>query len=201
MPDFPVGAETLAQAKNAARRRLLAARAALPPTARTSADADIQAATIDLVRTTASRRVATYLPIGDEPGGPGLVDALGTVLPSGALLLPVLLADLDLDWAAHTGDLAPGRFGLREPTGPRLGPEALAGVDLIVVPAVAVDRHGTRLGRGGGSYDRALARAPHVRAVALLYDGEFVTELPSGTHDRPVTGIITPSSGYVGWTK
>ena len=82
-----------------------------------------------------------------------------------------------LDWAAYSGpaDLVPGVLGTREPAAARLGAGALAAAAAVLVPALAVDRRGIRLGRGGGYYDRALrlvaARTP---VVALLHDGELV---------------------------
>jgi 5-formyltetrahydrofolate cyclo-ligase len=66
----------------------------------------------------------------------------------------------------------------------------------VLVPALAVDRHGNRLGRGGGSYDRALARATGL-TVAVLYDGELVDLLPVEPHDVPVNAVVTPRSGLV----
>ena len=81
-----------------------------------------------------------------------------------------------------------------EPSGPRLGPEAVASAGLVLVPALAVDRSGMRLGQGGGSYDRALARVPAgVPLAVLLYDGELVDDVPSEPHDRPVTLVVLPS--------
>ncbi len=195
VPDFPVEKE-----KVAARHHLLRARRALPTAVREAAARALQAAAGELVRTCAARRIAAYLPVGAEPGGADLVDALHRALPAGGdVLLPVLLADLDLDWAAYTGPdrLAPGRYGLREPTGPHLGPAAAGTADLMLVPALAVDHRGHRLGRGGGSYDRALARVrPGTPVVALLYDHELVPAVPSEPHDRRVTAVITPSHGY-----
>ena len=111
------------------------------------------------------------------------------------LLLPVLRADLDLDWAAYTGPgcAGGGRAGLREPAGARLGPAGGRARGLVVVPALAVDRRGLRLGRGGGSYDRALARVPAAAlTVALLHDGELVEALPAEPHDRPVRAVDHP---------
>jgi len=102
-----------------------------------------------------------------------------------------------LSWAEHDGRLGSGRFGLREPTGPRLPASALAAADVVVVPALAVAGNGTRLGRGGGYYDRALA---HARAdavlVAVVFDEELVEAVPAGAHDRRVTAVITPSAGW-----
>jgi 5-formyltetrahydrofolate cyclo-ligase len=77
-----------------------------------------------------------------------------------------------------------------------LGVGAIVDADAVLVPALAVALDGTRLGRGGGSYDRALARRrPGCPAVALLFDGEVVAALPHDSWDAPVDGVITPA----GW--
>jgi len=141
--------------------------------------------------------VAAYVPIGAEPGGPGLPEALRAA--GATVLLPVLLPDNDLDWARYErpGDLADARRGLREPVGERLGADAVARARLLLVPALAVDRRGVRLGRGGGSYDRALTRvAAGTPVVALLHDGELLDELPAEPHDRLVSAVVTPSGGW-----
>jgi 5-formyltetrahydrofolate cyclo-ligase len=161
-------------------------------------DATLLATLAEVVRARAPHAIAGYAPIGGEPGGPALPEVLsGGGVP---VLLPVLRDDLDLDWAPYHGpqSLHPGPRGLREPDTPRLGVSAIAGVDLVVVPALAVDVTGVRLGRGGGSYDRALARVPEsTLVVALLYDGELVDRLPADPHDRPVRAVVTPSAGLV----
>jgi 5-formyltetrahydrofolate cyclo-ligase len=186
-------------AKRDARRELLARRRALPAEARAHAATRVRAALTDLVRRLRPARMTAYVPVGSEPGGPELPEALRAALPpEGELLLPVLRDDLDLDWAAYPGPgglVAAGR-GLREPTGPRLGRSAVAGAQLVVVPALAVDRGGRRLGRGGGSYDRALARVGEdALTVALLHDGELREHLPVEPHDRPVRAVVTPGDG------
>ncbi|GIG70918.1 5-formyltetrahydrofolate cyclo-ligase [Phytomonospora endophytica] len=139
--------------------------------------------------------VAAYVPMAGEPGGDGLPDFLTAL--GHRVLLPVFRADFDLDWIAYTGVLSAGALrGLREPagTGSR---EAVTEAAVLLVPALAVGADGTRLGRGGGSYDRALARvAPSTPVIALLDDGEFVDEVPGEDHDRGVTGIITPRGWY-----
>ena len=112
------------------------------------------------------------------------------------MLLPVLLPDGDLDWAVYDGEasLAPARLGLLEPTGPRLGLDAVATPDVVLVPGLAVDRAGMRLGRGGGSYDRALGRVPvGTFTCVLLFDDELDRDVPVEPHDRPVTAAVTPS--------
>ena len=131
-----------------------------------------------------------------EPGGAGLPEALAAVLPPSALLLPVLTPDRDLDWAAYDGALHAGGTlaRLREPPGRGSARTRSRSADIVLVPALAVDATGARLGRGGGSYDRALARVrPDVPVVALLYPGEMVPVLPAEPHDRPVTAVLTPA--------
>lgn len=110
------------------------------------------------------------------------------------VLLPVVLADLDLDWALDDGDLRPGGVvRVPEPGGARLGVDAIARADVVLVPALAVDRRGVRLGQGGGSYDRALARVrPDALLVALLHPGELLEQpLPAEAHDHPVHVVAT----------
>ena len=175
------------QDKAAWRQQVLAGRAGLTAEQRAGAGEQLAASLAPLLRS--ARRVASYVSIGTEPATGGLTD----LRPD--LLLPVLLPDGDLDWAV-AGDLRPGPHGLREPGGPRLGVDALATCDLVLVPALAVDRSGTRLGRGGGSYDRALARTD-ARTIALLYDGELVEQLPAEAHDIRVGAVVTPSTGLL----
>jgi 5-formyltetrahydrofolate cyclo-ligase len=66
----------------------------------------------------------------------------------------------------------------------------------VVVPALRVARDGTRLGRGGGFYDRVLGRARGL-VVAALHPGELVDALPSEPHDRPVAAVVLPGTGLV----
>jgi 5-formyltetrahydrofolate cyclo-ligase len=150
---------------------------------RTLAPADLDDALGGLLE--AATTVAAYVPIGNEP----------RISLRPGWLVPVVTEDWDLDWARYDGGLAP-RSGLLEPTGPRLGREALASCDLVLVPALLVDRHGTRLGKGGGCYDRALPRTTGL-TVALLHDDELVEELPSEPHDVRVDAVATPSHGVM----
>ncbi|MGN9764730.1 5-formyltetrahydrofolate cyclo-ligase [Micromonospora sp. SD12] len=196
MPDFSHGAE---EAKREARAAVLARRRALGAPRRADAAGRVQAELVALVRRLRPPRMTAYVPVGSEPGGPDLPAVLHAALPPGGeLLLPVLRDDLDLDWAAWIGpdDLVAAGRGMREPAGPRLGRAAVAGAALVVVPALAVDRRGLRLGRGGGSYDRALARVPAATlTVVPLHDGELVAALPAEPHDRPVRAVVTPAEG------
>ncbi|HEX5493790.1 MAG TPA: 5-formyltetrahydrofolate cyclo-ligase [Mycobacteriales bacterium] len=141
-------------------------------------------------------RVAAYVPVGSEPGSVALLDELRD---RGVLvLLPVVRAGGELDWAGYTGALRPGPLGLREPVGTRLGPDSVSTADLVLAPALAADRRGHRLGRGAGFYDRALARLDRsVPVAALLHDGELLDTLPAEPHDRSVTAAVTPALGWV----
>lgn len=157
--------------------------------------ADARAVTEHLLAWEPLRRAATVAAYVSIPGEPGTGPLLETLLARGRhVLLPVVRPDGELDWARHDGPLAAAGFGLLEPTGPRLGPEAIATADVVLVPALAVDRRGMRLGRGRGYYDRALGRVPVGTPVcALLHDGELLEQVPSEPHDRPVTAAVTPA--------
>jgi 5-formyltetrahydrofolate cyclo-ligase len=138
--------------------------------------------------------VCAYVPIGTEPGTIGLLTAL--VEQGRRVLLPVVVGARALDWAWFDGPLVPGPFGLREPGGPRLGETAIALASAVLVPALAVDRSGHRLGKGGGHYDRSLPLARRgVPLVAVVRDDEVVAALPAEPHDVPMTAVLTPNGG------
>jgi 5-formyltetrahydrofolate cyclo-ligase len=191
-----VNRDELNRDKAALRDRLLTARRQLTAAGRAGAGRDIRDAVLSLPETQMAGTVAAYYSIGSEPETHGLLFALwkrGTYV-----LLPILLPDGDLDWASYEGpdSLRPGPRYLTEPTEPPRGAGAVSSADLVLVPALAVDHSGVRLGRGGGSYDRALARVgTPVPTVALLYDSEFVPHVPSGAHDQRVRLIARPAGG------
>jgi 5-formyltetrahydrofolate cyclo-ligase len=188
----------LADDKAELRRRLLAWRRALGQAELAAAGRSIRDAVLDLPETQMAGAVAAYWSIGAEPDTHGLLFALwkrGTYV-----LLPVLLPDGDLDWASYEGpdSLRPGPRGLLEPSEPARGVGAVCSADLVLVPALAVDHSGLRLGRGGGSYDRALARVgAQVPTVALLYDPELLDRVPGGPHDQRVRMVARPSAGVI----
>jgi len=188
--------DELAAAKASLRRRILAARAGLSPQQRAAAGRALRDAVLALPQTQMAGTVAAYYSIGSEPDTHGLVYALwkrGTYV-----LLPRLRPDMDLDWASYEGpdSLLAGPRGLTEPTEPSRGVPAVSRADLVIVPALAVDHRGMRLGRGGGSYDRALARVgPQVPTIALLYDAELVGEVPAAAHDQRVRLVACPATG------
>ena len=183
-----------AVAKDDLRARLLARRRGRS-TAECAAAADAVAAAL-LDGLTGVGTLAAFVPDPVEPGYGRLPDAYTGL--GARVLLPVIPSQgRILDWAVHTGDLEAGRFGLSHPVGPRLGPTAIGTADVVVVPALAVDRAGIRLGRGGGYYDRALVHArPDAVLVTVVFDDERVDRLPREVHDRPVTAVVTPSGGW-----
>jgi 5-formyltetrahydrofolate cyclo-ligase len=137
--------------------------------------------------------VAAYVSLAGEPGTGVLLDALHDA--GKRVILPVLLPDFDLDWGTYRGPehLHPARRGLLEPDGETLGVEAIATADVVLVPGLAVSPTGMRLGRGGGSYDRALGRVPAgTFTCALLFDDEVGIRVPAEPHDRPVLAVATP---------
>ncbi|MFJ4615527.1 5-formyltetrahydrofolate cyclo-ligase [Streptomyces griseus] len=183
--------------KDSLRRELLAARALLTKEDAARTAAVLAGAALRLPELADARTVAAYVSVGREPGTRALLEALrGRGV---RVLLPVLLADNDLDWAAYEGPehLLPAGRGLLEPDGPRLGPAAVVEAQAVLLPGLAVDGAGMRLGRGGGSYDRVLARltaaGAHPALVVLLYDDEVVARVPSEPHDQPVDAVVTPA--------
>lgn len=184
-------------AKVSLRRELLAARALLTKEEAARSAAVLAGAALRLPELADARTVAAYVSVGREPGTRALLEALrGRGV---RVLLPVLLADNDLDWAAYEGPehLLPAGRGLLEPNGARLGPAAVLEAEAVLLPGLAVDGAGMRLGRGGGSYDRVLARLTAAGArpslVVLLYDDEVVARVPSEPHDHPVDAVVTPA--------
>lgn len=179
-------------AKTSLRDQVLAARKRRPLGAAAAFAADVTGAALgwDAVRRAAT--VAAYVSVGSEPGTGLLLDAL--VGAGKRVIVPVLRPDNDLDWALYTGpaSLAPASRGLLEPSGARLGVDAVRSADVVLVPGLAVSPAGDRLGRGGGSYDRALARVPDGTPVAVvLYDDEVGPVVPTDPHDVRVGFALT----------
>jgi 5-formyltetrahydrofolate cyclo-ligase len=184
------------QEKAALRTRLLAARSRLSAEERTGAARAIRDALLSRPEVQMAGTIAVYYSVAAEPDTRGLVYALWK--RGSYVLLPVLRADGDLDWASYEGpdSLVPGPRGLLEPGEPPRGADAVARADAVFVPALAVDRAGNRLGRGGGSYDRALARVgPLIPLIALVYDGELLDHVPAEPHDLPVRAAVSPANG------
>ena len=186
----------MAAEKAAWRRRIRAARRARDPEVRARHAALLTEAALGMAGRI-DGPVCAHLPIGVEPWSPAGVEALRSA--GHEVLLPVV-ADREgpLDWARYEGPdaLLPGLLGLREPAGTRLGPDAVRRAGLVLLPALAADRSGVRLGQGGGFYDRTLPLVDAgVALVVVLGDGELVDALPTEPHDRRVGAAILPTEG------
>lgn len=194
-PHRPRGAGSgLAAAKLALRDQIVTARNRLAVSELGAAGTAITGHLFAEPEVRRAATVAAYVSTGTEPGTGVLLDAL--VEAGKRVILPALLPDDDLDWATYQGEasLLPARRGILEPVGPRLGVEAVAAADVVLVPGLAVSSKGVRLGRGGGSYDRALARVPvGTFTCVLLHDGEVGRDVPAEEHDRSVSAAATPS--------
>ncbi|MFK4224128.1 5-formyltetrahydrofolate cyclo-ligase [Streptomyces sp. NPDC019890] len=184
--------------KSAVRRELLAARGLMSTEDVEQAAAVLARQALSLAELADAGTVAAYVSVGREPGTRALLDALRA--RGVRVLLPVLKPDNDLDWGVYEGPehLVRAGRGLLEPDGERLGVDAVIEADAVLLPGLAVDSRGMRLGRGGGSYDRVLARLTAAGAdpalVVLLYANEVVERVPQEPHDHPVHAVVTPGS-------
>jgi 5-formyltetrahydrofolate cyclo-ligase len=128
------------------------------------------------------RRVFAFEPLRDEPGSVRLLEAMAD--RGASIYVPWLRPDRDLDW-------------MRWPDSTTLGRSAVADATVVLVPALAVDRSGMRLGRGGGSYDRALVRlSPDTQVIAVLHPNELLTFVPSEPWDRPVSAVVAANGWF-----
>lgn len=126
--------------------------------------------------------ITAYQPLPAEPDVSTLVSE--AYARGMRVLVPITLPDFDLDWACWTPD-GPG---------PALGKDAVADATVAFIPGLAVDSVGTRLGQGGGCYDRALPRLPAgTPVICVLHPGEERTraDLPRESHDRGVDAVLT----------
>ena len=186
--------DAIADAKRALRAELRERRQLLSQQARDAAAEGIRTQLDALVDRLGVTSMSCYLSITSEPDTHEFVAA--AVRRGIRVLLPITRKDGLLDWIVATpdGDITEGMFGLPEPVGEVLGPIAVNDVDLMVIPAAAIDRRGMRLGWGRGFFDKTIGsmeRCPPVYAV--VYDSEVLDEVPSDRHDQPVTGVVTPT--------
>lgn len=180
---------TTERSKDSLRASVLAARARLSGDQWASSDAARCTELLGILPKDAEV-VALY---ASRPGEPGTSELLARLLAAGRrVLLPKLRRGPDWAWLADPADLVPGWAGIPHPGGPGLGPEALGHADLVVIPCLAVGRDGTRLGTGGGWYDRALHhRRDGVAVWALASADEVMDSIPSLPHDLPVDAVVT----------
>lgn len=185
-------------AKRALRAELRERRQLLSDAQREAAASAIGERLDALIASHQARSISCFLSTTTEPGTREFVRR--AVRRGIRVLLPVTRADGLLDWAVadDDGEIAEGMYGLPEPTGDVLGPIAVNDVDLMIVPAAAVDRSGMRMGWGRGYFDKTIGsmeKCPPVYAV--VYDSEVLDSLPREVHDQPVTGVVTPSQTLI----
>ncbi|WP_298076171.1 5-formyltetrahydrofolate cyclo-ligase [uncultured Corynebacterium sp.] len=145
--------------------------------------------------------ICGYVPLPGEPGGADLPDTLART--GARVLLPrVVRGDApSLEWIEYQPDnpnLVEGTWGILEPVGKPVGKPVSNVIhtfptcaDVIVTPALSIDYYGTRLGQGGGFYDRTLANRPsHVKVWAVVDHEEFTREVPCQDHDLVVDAVI-----------
>jgi 5-formyltetrahydrofolate cyclo-ligase len=188
--------------KQTLRRLLRAQRRSAAPQRDRSADADaIAAAASGLVDTLSLQSpgagehpaydgglsVAIYRSLPLEPPTHALAQMLHARHVT--VIVPETLPDFDLEWRELRVDGSEG---------PRLGLGGIGAARLILAPALSVDHAGTRLGQGGGCYDRALERRrPDAVIVAIVNDEEYAPgPLPFDAHDVRVDAVITPAGGF-----
>ena len=188
--------QDIAAAKKAMRARIQAERRRRPEAERQAAAEMLARVVLELPEVAVAGCVTCYASLPGEPGTGPLREALKAA--GIAVLLPIVLADGHLEWAVDDGDLVPtGRFGCPEPGGPRLGLEGIGRAQVVIVPALAVDTLGNRLGQGAGCYDRTLRLIdPSVPVYAVVHDDEVldaaIEPVPATSHDLPVDAAITP---------
>ncbi|MBX3196495.1 MAG: 5-formyltetrahydrofolate cyclo-ligase [Microbacteriaceae bacterium] len=185
--------DTAESEKRALRAQIRERRRIRTSTERAAAASAITQHLVDLASDLGVRSISAYLSLPDEPGTRDFLDwACENDI---RVLLPVSREDGLLDWAPYDGgseevDL----LGMPTPTSELLGPIAINDVDLIVVPAAAVDRTGMRLGWGRGYFDKTLGSMEGCPPVyAVIFDDELVDAVPREVHDQPVNGVVTPS--------
>lgn len=186
--------DTLDQAKRALRAELRERRQLLSDAQREAAGEGIRAQLEALVARLGARSVSCFLSSPTEPGTRGFIR---WAMSHGIrVLLPVMREDGLLDWtvASPGGEEVETPLGVPEAVGDLLGPIAVNDVDVMLIPAAAVDRTGMRMGWGRGYFDKTLGsmdRRPPVYAV--IYDSELVDSVPRDVHDQPVSGVVTPT--------
>lgn len=186
--------DRIEQAKRALRADLRERRQTMSAQARDDAQAGVKHQLDELVARLGARSVSCFLSTPTEPGTHAFVAE--AVARGIRVLLPISRDDGLLDWTVATpgAEIAEGLFGLPEPVGEVLGPIAVNDVDLLIIPAAAVDQRGMRLGWGRGYFDKTLGSMEKCPPVyAIIFDSELLDDVPRDVHDQPVTGVVTPT--------
>lgn len=141
-----------------------------------------------LIQSLQPKIVASYVPLASEPDVGSFNRAESRDFE---LVFPRITGET-LEFA--TGDCVPGNFGLLEPIGSAVNPEQ---IDLFLIPALAVDEQGNRLGKGKGFYDRFLSQPLAGKAIAVVFDSEVLESIPADHFDIGIDGVVTPSKWWL----
>lgn len=161
-------------AKAALRKRLLAARP--------HDSAGLTEQLVKVLEETSPQRLASFIPLAGEP-------QIGEFNNLAAKDLDIFFPKINSDELVFaSGELHPGPLGIMEPQGPETKE-----LDIVLVPALAVDLAGNRLGRGKGFYDRTLGKFPAARKLAVVFDSEVLEYVPTDHWDEKLHGVVTPS--------
>lgn len=178
------------------RSRARLVRGALTPVRRETAAEAVAERALTLPEVVRARAVLAYGATAEELDTEPLLAALRAEGVRVALPRVTGRRALDLHWVEDPGVCVPGSFGIPEPPESCLRAH-LDDLDLVLVPGVAFDRTGHRLGYGGGFYDALLAALPsRAHSVGLAFDEQIVERIPAEEHDRPVDAVVTPSAVY-----
>jgi 5-formyltetrahydrofolate cyclo-ligase len=141
---------------------------------------------IDYVWEQRIKSVACYISFGNEPSTNlflkhcQLDDRIELFVPR--------VAGEQLEWVEFSAEQIKHPLGMNEPTGEA---KELSEIDLLVLPALAIDRKGHRLGRGRGYFDRATHQLSAKTTIALVHDNELLESVPTEPHDANVDGVCT----------
>lgn len=175
----------IALAKAQLRSKILASRVG-----RESSNQALTANLLELVSRLKVQRVATYLSFGTEPS---TTDFISSLLDDGIeVIVPKVLTDETLAWYKWDGVSATtSSLGMREPDESKLQAVSIQEAELLIIPALAVDRMGNRLGRGKGYFDRGLSVLSDSKVYAVCFEDEVLESIPSEVHDQRVSGVVT----------
>lgn len=172
--------------KQALRQFIRQQKAALSPSQRQAASAALCRNVEADPHFDEAHTILMYYPLPDEAD----VRSLLRSHPQKQFLLPVVVGtDLELRRYEGEASLAPGAFGILEPTGPAF--DQLDAIDLVIVPGIAFTPTGQRLGRGRGYYDRLLPRLRNAYKMGVCWPCQMVTDIPTEPHDMPMDCVIT----------
>ncbi|WP_104127578.1 5-formyltetrahydrofolate cyclo-ligase [Cryobacterium sp. Y57] len=183
----------IAHRKRALRAELRERRQNLTSSERDFATAGFTENLQSLVLDLSARSISCYLSAHNEPDTRPFLNWATT--EGIRILFPISREDGLLDWTVGDGDEEfTGISGVPEAVGTLLGPIAINDVDLIIVPAAAVDESGLRMGWGRGYFDKTLGSMEKCPPVyAMVFDSEYLDEVPREVHDQAVNGLITPT--------